>query len=63
MSYAIKEKRKALGLTQEELSEKAGVPRQTISSLESGAQTNTTTATLSKIAAALECKITDIFLS
>lgn len=49
-------------MSQVELSEKANVSRAIISGLESGATTVTTTETLSRIAKALEKKVSDIFL-
>ena len=62
MEYKIKERRIKLGLTQDELSKRANVSRTIISRLESGTITATTTDTLSKIAHALNCKVSDIFL-
>ena len=61
MEYKVKEIRLAKKLSQEELSKASGASRQTISDLESGRLVNTTTATLTKIADALSCKVTDIF--
>ena len=61
MGYKVKEIRLAKKLSQEELSKASGVSRQTISDLESGRLVNTTIATLTKIADALSCKVTDIF--
>ena len=52
-----------MGLTQEELAEKADVSRTIISGLETGAITVTTTGTLVKIANALGKKVSDIFLA
>ncbi len=63
MEYKIREIRKELGMSQEELSEKSGVSRAIISGLESGSITVTTTLTLMKIAKALDKKVSDIFLS
>lgn len=62
MPYRIKELRRKKKMTQEELSEKSGVSRATISGLESGAITVTTTETLLKIASALDEKVSNIFL-
>ena len=53
LAYKIKDARAELKMSQEELAKKAGVSRQTISGLESGACTVTTTDTLIKIAHAL----------
>ena len=50
LAYKIKDARAELKMSQEELAKKAGVSRQTISGLESGACTVTTTDTLIKIA-------------
>lgn len=61
MGYNVKKIRLAKKLSQEELCRASGVSRQTISDLESGKSVNTTTATLTKIADALRCSITDIF--
>ncbi|MBC8531781.1 helix-turn-helix transcriptional regulator [Gehongia tenuis] len=62
MPYRIKEKRLKHNLTQEELAAKSGVSRATISGLETGMVTITTTETLRKIAQALGEKVSDIFL-
>lgn len=61
MGYKIKEVREARGMTQEELSEKSGVSRGTISALENGTERTTTTKTLVKIANALEIAVESIF--
>ena len=61
--YKIKEVREALKMSQEELSQKAGVSRTTISGLESGRVTAANTDTLFKIATALGNKPNDIFLA
>ena len=50
-------------MTQEALSEKAGVSRAIISRLESGEEVVTTTETLLKIANALGCRVSEIFSS
>jgi DNA-binding XRE family transcriptional regulator len=63
MHYHIKEARLAAKLSQDELAKKSGVSRQTISGLESGAITVTTTETLIKIASALGKRVSDIFSS
>ena len=62
MQYKIKEYREELRMSQVELAEKSKVSRSIISGLESGAVTVTTTDTLSKIAKALEKRVSDIFL-
>lgn len=53
MGFKIKECRKELNMSQEELSKRSGVSRTIISGLENGAITVTTTETLLKIAKAL----------
>lgn len=62
MKYKIKYLRKQMHLSQQELAAKSGVSRATISGLENGTLTVTTTETLIKIAKALEKKVSDIFL-
>lgn len=52
-----------MGMTQAVLAEKSRVSRAIISGLESGRTTTTTTATLQKIADALEKEIGEIFFS
>lgn len=61
MGNMIKEIRKRKKISQEELAEKSGVSRTIISGLESGRQEVTTTATLKKIADALEYSVKEIF--
>lgn len=61
MGYRIKEKRKALKMTQEELSAKSGVSRATISGLENGTLRATSSTTLLKLARALETTVDQIF--
>ena len=61
MGFKLKEYRKKLGISQQELSEKAGVSRTIISGLESGRIKVTSTGTLLKIAVALNAEIGDIF--
>lgn len=63
MGYMIKEIRIEKGLTQEELSKKAGVSRTIISGLESGKSVVTTTTTLQKIAEALDKTVSEIFFN
>ena len=63
MENRLKELRKEKGMTQEELSEKAGVSRTSISFLENGKETeNTTTGTLIKLAGVFGLKVSDVFL-
>lgn len=59
MKLDIKRIRKEKGISQEELSEKSGVSRPTISNLENNPDAVTTTDTLQKIAMALNVKVSD----
>ena len=61
--YKIKEFRKELNMSQEELANKAGISRATLSKLESGRIVGVSTNTLSKIADALGKKANEIFLA
>lgn len=61
MGYKIKEIRESRDMTQEELAEKSGVSRVTISGLENGTERNTTSKTLVKIASALGVTVDQIF--
>ena len=63
MPFKIKEARKEKGFTQEELAKRANVSRATIIGLENGTITVTTTETLTKIAGALDKKVSDNFLA
>lgn len=62
MKYRIKEIREEKRMTQEELSVKSGVSRSIISKLEQEKPVNMLTDTLSKIATALEVKVSSLFL-
>ena len=62
MKYRIKELREEKRMTQEELSEKSGVSRSIISKLEQEKPVNMLTDTLSKIANALDVKVSYLFL-
>ena len=62
MPYKIKEARISCHMTQEELAEKSGVSRATISSLENGNSRTTTVDTLIKLAGALGVAVSEIFL-
>ncbi len=57
---SIKKMRKKLGLTQEELAEKAKIPRTTVTKIESGSY-NPTISTLMSIASAMDKKLQVIF--
>lgn len=63
MSYGIKERREELGMTQEELAEKSGVSRQTISALELGKANDVLVGTLAAVAKALNTTVDDFFCS
>lgn len=63
MPFKIREARKEKGYTQEELAKRANVSRATIIGLENSSVTVTTTETLTKIAGALDKKVSDIFLA
>lgn len=63
MPFKIREARKASGFTQAELATRANVSRATIIGLENGSITVTTTETLTKIAGALNKKVSEIFLA
>lgn len=60
MANNVKKIREKRGMTQEQLSERAGVSRITISQLENGAN-DVRLGTLKRIAEALECSVTDFF--
>ncbi len=62
MRPRIKEKRLEKHMSQTELSEKSGISRQVINSIENNKEINTTTKTLSAIAEALDCTIADLFV-
>lgn len=63
MGYKIKELRETKKLSQEELAEKSGVSRGTISALENGVARNTTSKTLLKLAQALDTTVERIFFA
>jgi len=63
MQNKIKFYREKKGLTQEQLAEKSGVSRNTISSLEAGTAKNITLENMKKIANALEKTVTTIFFN
>ena len=56
----LEELRKSAGLTQQGLSESAGVSRKSINAIENGIYVPSTVLAL-KIAKTLECKVEDIF--
>lgn len=63
MGYKIKEMREKKNMTQEELSDRSGVSRATISSLENGSSRSTTTKTLMRIARALGIPVEELFFT
>lgn len=63
MGYRIREIREELNMTQEELSEKSGISRATISGLENNTEKITTTRTLAKIAEALDTTVEHLFFA
>ena len=63
MGYKITELREAMKMTQEELAEKSGVSRGTISALENGIDRTTTSKTLVKLAQALDTTVDRIFFT
>ena len=63
MGYKIKELREAMKMTQEELAEKSGVSRGTISALENGIDRTTTSKTLVNLAQALDTTVDRIFFT
>lgn len=63
MGYKIKERREFLRMSQEDLSAKSGVSRQTISGLENNPEKNVSTKTLEKIAAALDTTVGKLFFA
>lgn len=62
MKNLIKQIRISKGITQQELSEKAGVSRPYIAKLENSESNEVMVCTMQKIADALEEKLTNVFL-
>jgi transcriptional regulator with XRE-family HTH domain len=52
----LRERRKAIRLTQKELEERSGIPQNTISRIELGQNPDTSTRTLTKLALALNVR-------
>lgn len=63
VGYKIRERREELRMSQEELSVKSGVSRQTISSLENTPGKSVSTRTLEKLASALNTTVGDLFFT
>ena len=63
MGYRIRELREAMKMTQEELADKSGASRGTVSALENGSMRNTTSKTLLKLAQALNTSVDRIFFT
>lgn len=63
MQNKVKEYRKKENLTQEELAKKSGASRNTISSIETGSNTNVTYEVMEKIANALNKNVSTIFFN
>lgn len=61
MRFKIKQLRKERRMSQEELAEKSGVSRATISGLETKSNPITTTETLQKLASALNVEVSEFF--
>lgn len=61
MGFKVKELREAKGMTQEELEQKSGVSRQTISAIENNRCKDVKSGTLMAIAKALETTLDAIF--
>ena len=58
--YAVKVRREELGLTQEDLAEKAGIHRTYLSDIERGAR-NVSLLNIERVAAALTLPISELF--
>lgn len=63
MGYKIKELRESMKMTQEQLSEKSGISRATISMLENDITKEVLTSTLKALADALETTVADLFFA
>ncbi len=63
MKNKVKEYREKEKMTQNELAEKSGVSRNTISAIETGSNTNVTYEVMDKIAKALNRKTTTVFFN
>ncbi len=63
MGYKIKEFRERLNMSQEELAERSGISRATISMLENDSAKEALTSTLRALASALGTTVTDLFFA
>ena len=61
MGYRVKEIREQKKMTQEELEQKSGISRQTISAIENNRAENVMVGTLKALAGALETTIDNLF--
>lgn len=62
MKSNIKALRDQMGMTQEELADKAGISRVTLSGLENGTLESASTKTLLKVANALNSSVDSVFI-
>lgn len=62
MKFAIKEKREEIGISQEQLAEKADISRATLSKLETNSVDYCNSKTLIKIADALNLPVSHLFV-
>lgn len=63
MGYRIREYRESKNMTQEELAEKSGVSRATISMIENNETRDVLTSTLFKLADALDTTVNNLFFA
>ena len=63
MGYRLKEIREEKGITQEQLEEKSGVSRQTISAIENNENYQAKVGTLVALAIALETTVDNLFFA
>ncbi len=63
LGIRLKEMREIKRMTQEELADKSGVTRQTISTIETDPTYNPTLNTLSKLCDALHCTMEELFFT
>lgn len=62
MKFVVKEQREKCGITQEQLAERSGVSRATISKLEMNSTDVCSTVTLSKLSEALNVPVGSLFM-